>query len=67
MKEKKQTENGGVKNTNTNFCEKISLNEFELQRDVLSEMALSDLLESIMRDDTLTERDKLKWIKQASF
>lgn len=64
LKEKKQTENGGVKNTNTNFCEKISLNEFELQRDVLSEMALSDLLESIMRDDTLTERDKLKWIKQ---
>ncbi|CAG2100175.1 unnamed protein product [Medioppia subpectinata] len=46
------------------YCEKITAEEFELQRDVMSEYALADLLKSIMTDDRLTDRDKLKWIKQ---
>ena len=37
-----------------------------MQRDVLSEVALSELLESIMRDESMSERDKLKWIKQVN-
>ena len=50
--------------SSNDYCHKISNEEYELQRDALSDMALSDLLQSIMRDDTLSERDKLKWIKQ---
>ena len=46
------------------FCQKISTEEFEIQRDVLSEYALADLLRSIMTNNSLTDRDKLKWIKQ---
>lgn len=49
------------------FCKKISNDEFELQRDALSDQALNELLQSIMQDDTISERDKLKWIKQVNF
>lgn len=37
-----------------------------MQRDVFSEQALTELLESILKSDSMSERDKLKWIKQAS-
>jgi hypothetical protein len=30
----------------------------------MSEYALADLLRSIMTDDKLSDREKLKWIKQ---
>lgn len=50
-----------------NYCQKISSEEFEMQRDVMSEVALSELMESIMRDESMSERDKLKWIKQVSW
>ncbi|KAH9412549.1 Domain found in Dishevelled, Egl-10, and Pleckstrin (DEP), partial [Dermatophagoides pteronyssinus] len=46
------------------YCKKISNEEYELQRDQLSDLALNDLLQNIMNDNTISERDKLKWIKQ---
>lgn len=46
------------------YCQQITSDEFDLQRDVMSEYALADLLRSIMTDDKLTDREKLKWIKQ---
>ncbi|XP_054162437.1 DEP domain-containing protein 1A-like [Oppia nitens] len=46
------------------YCQTITSEEFELQRDVMSEYALADLLKSIMTDERLSDRDKLKWIKQ---
>ncbi|XP_017494092.1 PREDICTED: DEP domain-containing protein 1A-like, partial [Rhagoletis zephyria] len=60
----KTRKNGQQKKTAGNFCQTVTNEEFEMQRDVLSEVALSELLESIMRDESMSERDKLKWIKQ---
>ncbi|CAG2162925.1 unnamed protein product [Oppiella nova] len=51
-------------NQDLQYCQKVTADEFELQRDVMSEYALADLLKSIMTDDRLSDRDKLKWIKQ---
>lgn len=47
-----------------NYCQKITNDEYEIQRDTLSDMALSDLLQNIMDNDSMSQRDKFKWIKQ---
>ncbi|KAI7696077.1 hypothetical protein SSS_08129 [Sarcoptes scabiei] len=50
--------------SNNEYCLKVTNEEYQIQRDAFSEKALQDLLLSVMNDDSMTERDKLKWIKQ---
>ncbi|XP_068095357.1 DEP domain-containing protein 1A isoform X4 [Hyperolius riggenbachi] len=46
------------------FCKQISTQEFEEQRVVTSQVAIIELLESIVRDKNISTKDKKKKLKQ---
>ncbi|XP_077306623.1 DEP domain-containing protein 1A isoform X1 [Lithobates pipiens] len=46
------------------FCKQISTQEFEEQKVVMSQVAIMDLLESIVKDKNLSVKDKKKKLKQ---
>ena len=46
------------------FCEQVSLKEYECQKLSGSQQALQDLLENIVRDKRMSQRDKRKRLKQ---
>lgn len=46
------------------FCKQISAQEFEEQKVVMSQVAIMDLLESIVKDKNLSVKDKKKKLKQ---
>lgn len=48
------------------YCEQISDKDFVKQKETMSEVALSDLLTSVLQDETMSETDKLKWTKQVN-
>ncbi|XP_040216660.1 DEP domain-containing protein 1A isoform X2 [Rana temporaria] len=46
------------------FCKQISAQEFEEQKVVMSQVAIMDLLESIVKDKNISVKDKKKKLKQ---
>ena len=50
--------------TNLTYCAQVSVEEFERQRMTTSQQALNRLLEDIVNDKTMTDKDRKRRLKQ---